>query len=585
MALGAERFDREIKLLARLRHPFVLPLHDSGAAAGALYFVMPYIDGESLRSRLLRDGRLPLGEALDIVRQVADALAYAHGEGVVHRDVKPENILLSRHGHALLADFGIARGAASVAGTAPAMTEVGMALGTATYMSPEQALGTQDVDGRTDVYALGCVLYEMLAGRAPFVGPTTLSVITQHLAAPVPSLTTSTPSVPPGIASAVMRALEKEPTARFDTAADFASALIITGDSPATKGGVASVARLSIAVLPIVNIGGDAENEYFSDGMTEELTNALSKVEGLRVVSRTSTFTFKGKSAPVGEIARQLGVEFVLEGSVRRAGNRIRIAAKLVRVSDDSPIWTESYDRTMDDVFAVQDDISHRIVETITGALQLGHLRGNTAVHKAGSIEAYDLYLLGRYHWYTRTEAGFRKALELFEQAVVADSTYAPAYSGIADTCALLASWNYATPREMFPRATAAAERAIALDDRSADAHASLGFVKYNYEWDWAGAERELRRAIELNPSHETAHRWLSGFLAGIGPLRRSAADRTACDRAQPDVDPAAYESWHRPRLRGATHRGARRVSARRGDGPRVRSRALVPGIATDVGR
>jgi serine/threonine-protein kinase len=284
-------------------------------------------------------------------------------------------------------------------------------------------------------------------------------------------------------------------------------------------------------VLPIVNIGGDVENEYFSDGMTEELTNALAKVEGLRVVSRTSTFTFKGKQVALGEIGRQLDVGFVLEGSVRRAGNRLRLATKLIRVSDDSPAWAETYERTMDDVFAVQDDISRRIVETITETLQLGHLRGNTKVQPARSIEAYDLYLLGRYHWYQRTEAGFRKALELFEQAVAADPSYAAAYSGISDACALLASWNYAEPREMYPRAVAAAQRAIELDDHSADAHASLGFIKYNFEWDWAGAERSLRRAIELNPSHETAHRWLSGFLAGMGryaealPIARHGLD------------------------------------------------------------
>jgi eukaryotic-like serine/threonine-protein kinase len=519
LALGAERFDREIKLLARLRHPFVLPLHDSGEAAGALYFVMPYIDGESLRSRLTREHCLSQSSAVEIVRQVADALAYAHAEGVVHRDVKPENILLTRHGHALLADFGIARGSLSVPTPNDAKTEIGVALGTAAYMSPEQAMGEATIDGRSDVYALACVLYEMLAGRPPFVGPTSVSLIAQHVTAPAPLLGVLMPAVSPAIEAAITRALEKEPSNRFASATDFARALGGTGETPlvnARAGGAAS-GRLSVAVLPIVNMGGDAENEYFSDGMTEELTNALSKVEGLRVVSRTSTFSFKGKQLPALEIGTRLGVEFLIEGSVRRAGNRLRLSAKLIRVSDDSPLWTETYERTMEDVFAVQDDIARRIVETITYTLQFGHLRGNTGVRKAGSVEAYDLYLLGRYHWYTRSEAGLRTALDLFEQAAAADPQYAPAHSGIADACALLASWNYAEPRETFPRAVAAAERALVLDDRSADAHASLGFVKYNYEWDWTGAERALRRALELNPNHETAHRWLSAFLAGIG--------------------------------------------------------------------
>src|SRR5512141_897924 len=532
-ALGPERFEREIKLLARLRHPFVLPLHDSGEAAGSLYFVMPYVEGESLRARLMRERTLALDDVTAIVTQIADALDYAHGEGVVHRDVKPENILLSRHGHALLADFGIARGAAPDAGrmdSAANITQAGMAIGTAAYMSPEQALGEKDIDGRSDVYSLGCVVYEALSGRPPFTGATPLSVVAQHVGLPAPVLTAH-PPLAPSVVHAVARALEKKPADRFDSVTAFARALASDANQSVLPAALASTLRLSIAVLPVAQRSADAETEFFSEGMTEELINALAKVEGLRVVSRSSAYAFKSGDVPLREIGMRLNVGFLLEASVRRAGNRLRMTAQLVDVEKDSMLWSETYERQLEDVFAVQDDITRSIVRTITEALQLGHLRGAEPVQQARSLEAYDLYLLGRHHWYKRTEASMRRALELFDQAISADPAYAPAYSGIADASALLASWQFASAEENYPRAAAAARRALELDPASADAHASLGFVKLNWEWDWKGALHELTRAIELNPSHETAHRWLSAFLAGIGqtaealPIARRAAE------------------------------------------------------------
>ena len=520
-ALGAERFDREIKVLARLRHPFVLPLHDSGEAAGALYFVMPYVDGESLRARFARESTLPVEDVVAIARQIADALDYAHGEGVIHRDVKPENILLSRHGHAMLADFGIARGALLASGaraTGPALTQTGMAIGTADYMSPEQALGDTDIDGRSDVYSLGCVVYEALAGHPPFSGTTALSIVAQHIGKPAPSLAANGADLSPSLIRAVARSLEKKADDRFPTATAFVQALVATDTLVKTAPAVlASTPRLSIAVLPVSSRSSDAEAEYFSDGMTDELMNALAKVEGLRVVSRTSAFAFKSGDVPIQEIGARLGVGFVLEASVRRAGARLRVTARLVGVEDDSTLWSETFERQMEDVFAVQDEITNAIVKTITESLQLGHLRGATPVQQPRNLEAYDLYLLGRHHWYKRTDASMRRALELFQEAAAADPSYAPAYSGIADASALLASWQFASSAEQYPRAAKAAHRAIELDPSLADAHASLGFVKLNWEWDWEGALHEFQRAIALNPSHEAAHRWLSAYLAGIG--------------------------------------------------------------------
>jgi len=534
VSFGAERFAREIKLLARLRHPFILPLLDSGETAGALYFVMPYIDGESLRARLAREGRLPIEEAVELARSVADALAYAHGEGVVHRDVKPENVLLSRQGHPVLADFGIAAGKTMSGDSAGQLTAVGLALGTTAYMSPEQALGEPNIDGRSDIYSLGITLYEMLAGRPPFSGPNALAIISQHLTVPAPTLSVARADVPHAVEQAVSRALAKERAARFAAASDFARALGVGSSGMTPEIRQAADERTSIAVLPFANLSADRENEYFSDGITEELIGALAKVAGLRVVSRSSAFAFKGKNASAREIGATLDVRFLLDGSVRRAGTRLRASAQLIRVSDDSPLWSETYDRQIEDIFAVQDDISARIVETITRTLPVGHLSGPQSVRQPRSLEAYNLCLLGRYHWNKRDRANLRQALDLFGQAAQIDPTYAPAHSGIADACALLASYAHAPPTEMYPRAAAAATQAITLDESLADGHASLGFAKYNWEWDWEGAERELRRAIALNPSYAPAHHWLAMFLAGLG--RADEALRLA--RRAIDLDP-----------------------------------------------
>jgi serine/threonine-protein kinase len=280
---------------------------------------------------------------------------------------------------------------------------------------------------------------------------------------------------------------------------------------------VAADSRTAIVVLPFANMSGDPDNEYFSDGVSEEITNALTRIAGLRVVSRTSAYSFRGKDASAREIGDRLGVEFVLEGSVRRAGERLRMSAKLARVSDDSLLWSETYERVLDDVFAVQDEVTRKIVETISRTLLRTPMTLPEPVRAPSNLHAYDLYLLGRHHWNKRTEPGMRKALELFEQAVAIDPSYGPAFSGIADASAVLASWQFAEPADMYPKAVVAARRALDLDENLAEAHASLGFIHYQWDWDWDGAVRELHRAIELNPNLENAHRWLSAFLAGIG--------------------------------------------------------------------
>ncbi len=516
-AAGVERFEREIKLLARLQHPLILPLHDSGIAGDALYFVMPYVDGEALRDRMLRDGPLPIADALSIAIEVADALAYAHAQGVVHRDIKPENIMLWR-GHAVVADFGIASIAHAASGDEDArLTRAGAWLGTPGYMSPEQAAGELGIGPASDQYSLALVLYEMLTGSPPFVGSLRSVLARQVTESPRP-IVELRPDVTPTIAAALTRALTKKPEERWSSTASFAEALRGASDHAASIGPSpeSADARLSLAVLPFSNIGGDSANDFFSDGMTDELIGALARVPRLRVVSRTSAFAFRGKDVALAEIGARLRVGFVLSGSVRRAGDRLRLSAHLSRVADDSLLWSETYERKVADVFEVQDDLSRRITGTVREALGTSGATTPARVHPARSVTAYDEYLQGRYHWNKRSTASLREGLAAFQRAIDADPTYAPAFAGLADSHALLASSNQELPAKAYPAARDAALKAIELDPSLAEGHASLGLVRLNYDWDWEGAEREFQKAIELNPSYSTARQWYSSYLSSM---------------------------------------------------------------------
>ena len=514
--IGADRFLREIKLAAGLTHPHILPVYDSGEADGLLFYVMPNMEGRSVRERLDRERQLPLEDALKITREVASALDYAHRHHVVHRDIKPENILL-HEGAAMVADFGIGK-ALSGGGS---LTQTGMAVGTPAYMSPEQAGGDSEVDGRSDLYSLGCVLYEMLAGEPPFTGPTAQAVIAKRFVSPIPKVRV-TRDVPEAVDDVVTRALARTPVDRFPTAAELAEAL----RQISREGGTSAQrtppdaqrsapAQKSIAVLPLANMSADPENEYFSDGMTEEIINALSKVPGMQVASRTSSFAFKGKEADVREIGEKLGVASVLEGSVRKVGARIRITAQLVSVENGYHLWAETYDRQLEDVFAVQDEISRAIVEALK--LRLGGDTGQLVV-PTKNLEAYNLYLKGRFFFNKFTEQGLRKGLEFFQHALLQDPGYARAYAGIADCwCNLADDW--VVPDDAYPRAKSAAERALQHDSELAEAITSIGKVLCWYEWDFAGAERQLRRAVVLNPNYAEAHFVFGSTLPAVGLL------------------------------------------------------------------
>ncbi len=554
-AIGADRFLAEIRTTANLQHPHILPLFDSGAAAGLLFYVMPYVEGESLRARIARETQLSVDAALEIAAEVAGALEAAHTKGVVHRDIKPENIMLTG-GHALVADFGIAK-AVDVAGDRR-LTETGLVIGTPAYMSPEQASGERTVDSRSDVYALGCVLYEMLAGEPPFTGPTAQAVIAKRFSGDVPSVRRGRPGVAETIDRMISKALAPVPSDRWQSAEAFRRAIIEERSSasapppgptkvaprarrPMLLGSVlaliavlgiwsafhfsrasqpaAAIAR-TIAVLPLVNVGGDSTQEFFADGMTDELTSTLGKIPGLRVAARSSAFVFKGQSADARDVGARLHVASVLEGSVRRAGSQIRVSAQLINAADGLALWSETYERAVANTFEIQDDIAKAVAAALR--LTLGAAARRAVGDATVSVEAHDLYLQGRYAFNTGTEAGLRKSLRLYEQALSVDSTYAPAWLGIAVTWSYLAD-DVVAPREGYPIAKAAALKAIALDPDLAEAHAIHGAILAGYDWDRAASAREVSRALELNPSSADAWHY-SGISLPITPAGTDSA-------------------------------------------------------------
>src|SRR6266576_1754149 len=526
-ALGTDRFLREIHFAARLTHPHILPLHDSGEADGLPYYVMPYVEGVSLRGRLIREPQLPIEDALGITREVADALNYAHNRDVVHRDIKPENILFQT-GHAVVSDFGIAR-AISMADKGR-VTGTGIAVGTPGYMSPEQAGGIDQLDGRSDLYSLGCVLFEMLAGDPLFTG-SVQAILARQVLEPLPHLRTFRDTVPEWLEQAVTRALANAPVDRFAGVAEFIAALSTPSPAtiaePATRRVEATPApEHSIAVLPFVNLSADPENGYFCDGMTEEILNALSAVPSLRVASRTSSFAFKDAPQDIRAIGAKLRVRAVLEGSVRRADTKLRVTAQLINAADGFHLWSHAYDREMKDVFAVQDEIARAIVNALK--VNLGTKHDATLVEPhTDNLDAYALYVKARYFWRRKSSSAFKKCIEYFEQAIALDPCYSLAYAGLADSYITLGYWNYLPPQQVFPRARAAADAAVGIDDRLAEAHTSRACVSLLYDWDWPRAEQGFRRAIQLKDGYSTAHFWYACYLWSMGRAAESVDQAT----------------------------------------------------------
>jgi serine/threonine-protein kinase len=562
-ALGAQRFLKEIQVTANLQHAHILPLYDSGNADGALFYVMPLVRGESLRDRLAREKLLPVDETIRIMRQVAAALDYAHRQGIVHRDIKPENILL-HDGDALVADFGIALALAEAGGDR--LPGTGLSIGTVQYMSPEQASGERDLDVRTDVYALGAVTYEMLAGEPPVTGPNARAIVAKLMTERPTSLRVVRDVVPRALDDAVMRALAKAPTDRFQSARAFANALTAsevsaTHDIMPSAGrrmraiaftvvgvliavgvymvGVSGGARRSsapgsdapavirsIAVLPLDNYSGDSTQDYFAEGMTDELTTALATISQLRVTSRGSAMQFQGKRRPsTPEIAKTLNVDAVVEGSVARSGDKVRITAQLIDARADKHLWAKSFDGNSKDVLALQAELASAIAREINVRLT-DREQSRLATAPSVDPESHDAYLKGRYFFNRPSDENLHKAIDQFEAAVKRSPTFAAAYSGLSDAY-LRAGYNEGciTASAARPKAKAAAEKAVQLDSSSAEAHTSLATFKLFYELDWPGCEREFRRAIALNPNYAFAHDQFGMALAFTGRYDESIAE------------------------------------------------------------
>ena len=558
MALGAERFLAEVKVTARLDHPHILTLIDSGTVDATLFYVMPFVRGESLRARLRRERQLPVAEALSISRQIASALDYAHRQGVIHRDIKPENILL-HEGEAILADFGIALAVTDAGGDR--LTGTGVSLGTPSYMSPEQAAGDRNVDARSDIYALGAVTYEMLAGEPPVTGTSVQAIIAKLMTERPTSLRVLRDMVPAAVDEAVLRALAKAPADRFGTAREFADALSAPAAANARRrarwpaAGLAAAVALagiagavayrhrsgapggasateaaapirSIAVLPLDNYSADSAQEYFVEGMTDELTSDLATISQLRVTSRGSTMQFKGRQRPsTPDIGKALGVDAIVEGSVTRSGDRVRITAQLIDARADRHLWAQSFERRSSDVLTLQAELASAIASAINVRLTP---REQSRLAAAPTVDpaAHDAYLRGRFFFNRPSDENLKRAIEQFELAVKLNPSFAPAYSGLSDAYTWAAfNEGYIRAADAKPRARETAERAVQLDSSSAEAHTSLAVFEAWFDHDWSESERDFRRAIGLNRNYAFAHDQFGLMLSLVGRFDEAIAE------------------------------------------------------------
>jgi eukaryotic-like serine/threonine-protein kinase len=565
-AHGAQRFLREITIAANLTHPHILPLHDSGEIDGMPFYVMPFVDGPTLRAKLRAGGPLPVAEAVRILRDVADALAAAHAQGVVHRDIKPENIMMLGRS-AIVADFGVAKAlnAASGVGTGDGLTTTGVTAGTPTYMAPEQMAADPAIDQRADLYALGVVAYEMFAGATPFAGRTPTQMTAAIMTEEPPPLATKRPDLPPALTDLVARLLAKDPAARPATAGEVIDALdAIEISSPSVPGqtaakrtprrrslrivlgacaalllaagafairsrpsalpacGTAALDSLwaggnakSVAVLPFTNTSGDTANEHFSDGLTDALISALGKVCGLRVAARASVFSLRGKEYSMQQIGAKLGAATVIDGGARRDGDRIKVSASLVSVKDNTLLWSDVYDRQATDVFAVQDEIANAIVSALH-ARPSGSAAPTLVGRPTRDLDAYELYLRGKSDAQTRDSARVTSALAELRLATQRDTGFALAYATLAEAYVRASTYTFLPLKDAVSLAGAAADRAIALDASLAEAYAARGFVLMQ-RLAFADAETALLRAIRLNPNLSMSHHYYSLLLTMEG--------------------------------------------------------------------
>ncbi len=577
------RFEREAKSVAALSHPNILAIHDVGHEGGIDFVVTELLEGETLRERLRRSA-VPWRKAVEYGIAVADGLAAAHAKGIIHRDIKPENLFLTKDGVVKILDFGLARVArvantpAELLGDTPTLTldtRPGTVLGTVNYMSPEQISG-RATDARTDIFSFGCVLYELISGRRAFGGKSVAEITTALLRDEPTTLSDSGQMVPVELDRVIMRCHEKKPEQRIQSARDLSFALrdLLSDSGPSKPAGahhglrsrtmfgvqlavgvVAIVALLlalnvggwrkppisgpqvgaitSLAVLPLENISRDPEQEYFVDGMTEALISDLAKIGGLKVISRTSVMRYKATTKSLPEIARELNVDAVVEGSVLQVGDRVRITAQLIQAATDEHLWGESYDRDLRDVLRLQSEVARTIAQEVKVTL--------TPQEQARMVEprpinrdAYQAYLKGRFYWNNRTSDDLKKAVEYFEQAIALAPDWPLGYAGLAGAYAVMPQYSSMRSSEAMPKAKAAAVKALEMDESLGEAHATMGLIANNYDWDWPTAEREYKRAIALSPNYATAHHWYALYLMHMGRFDESLKEMTKAQELDP---------------------------------------------------
>jgi serine/threonine protein kinase/Tfp pilus assembly protein PilF len=559
-----ERFSNELKIARKISHKYIGRMYELMEDENTHFITMEYVPGEDLKSFIRRSGQMAVGTTLRIASQVCEGLAEAHKLGVVHRDLKPSNIMIDKQGNAKVMDFGIARSQ-----KAKGLTAAGVIIGTPEYMSPEQA-EAKETDHRSDIYSLGIVLYEMLTGQLPFEGDTPLSIAMKHKGEIPKDPKELNPQIPDDLSHLILKCLEKEKEDRFQSAEEviaeidslerdipkaqrkipqrkplsskeitvsfslkklfvpglLLAALIIAAiifwpllpqkEAPSVEAGIPS-----IAVLPFDDLSQEKDQEAFCHGFADTLINAFSQIQGLRTLAKTSSFFFKGREQDLAEIGEKLDVATVLMGSIQKAENKIRVSAQLIKVADESVLWSDQFIREMDDIFLIQDDISVEIVRELKGTI-LGEEEKMLVKRYTENAEAYNLYLQGRFFWEKRTEEGFNKAVDYFQQAIELDPNYALAYVGLAYTYGTFAGYGFLPVDEANSRIRTLLDKALAIDDEIGEAHTLLAQMTYVYGLDWKGAEKEFKLAIQLNPNAMYAHMWYGIYLGKIGQMDKA---------------------------------------------------------------